>query len=509
MRTLRWAAAIVLLFPLLTAAGARALELQPVGSFNQPIYVTSDPGDPNRLFVVERSGTIELLQGGTTSTFVNLTSLVRCCDGERGLWSMALAPSFDTTGHFYVAYSGLDGPGNIHVDELTAVGDSANLLTRRPLLTIPHTESASHHGGQLQFGPDGYLYVSTGDGGGSNDQFHHAQDLSSLLGKILRIDPIPSGGRPYTVPAGNPFPAAAAPYDTIWSYGLRNPFRFSFDRATGDMAIGDVGQSVREEVDYAPFPSLGKGSDYGWNCREGSVSGPPAPDQDPQCSTPPVGGFVDPSFEYAHTPDPDVGGTDRCAIIGGYVVRDPDLGDLYGRYLYTDVCSGEIRSLSLDSPFATDRSECLHVDDPNSFGEDSSGRIYVVSGGGEVYRLQSAPSASCPHPPPSGNGPGTPEGSFVRIRAERRTVQRGHTAFITVWVSPCERRKGQSVRLFRGRHPVGSKHLDRACAAHFHPRVPHRSVFKALFPGGEEFLPAASRRLKIRTVQRLRRPSLP
>jgi Glucose / Sorbosone dehydrogenase len=501
----------MLFLALAGATNASAFTLDPLGGidhpivFDQPIYVSSDPGNPNRLFVVERTGVIKLVQGGSSSTFVDLTSVVDCCNREQGLWSMAPAPDFDTTGHFYVDYSSsIDGPGNINVDELTAEGNSAQLSTRRSLLTIPHTEDKAHFGGQLQFGVDGGLYVSTGDGGGSNDQFHHSQDLNSLLGKILRIDPEPSGSQPYTVPAGNPFPAATAPYNTIWSYGLRNPFRFSFDRATGDMVIGDVGQSQREEIDYAPFPALGGGGDYGWNCMEGSLAGPLP--SDPQCLTPPSAGFVDPVFDYPHT-DPGNGAAFGCAIIGGYVVRDLSLSGLYGRYLYTDLCTGDIRSLNLGNPFPSDSPTGLHVDDPNSFGEDSCGRIYVASGNGGVYRLQGAtPPLNCPPPPAEESGL---QSAYVRIKAERRKVQRNRTAFIMVWVSPCEDRKGQPVRLFRGRKPAGTKYLDRACSAHFTPRVPHRSTFTAFAPGNDSFLPATSRHLGIKTARHLRRPALP
>jgi hypothetical protein len=508
VRTLRWTAAIVLLVSLVVAAGARALTLEPIGSFDQPSYVTSDPGDPDRLFVVERGGTIELVQGGSVSMFADLSSAVQCPPSpcvyttERGLLSIAFAPDFDTTGHLYVDYAAGD-TGSIHIDELTASGDT--VTGSRPVLTIPHPGKTNHNGGQLQFGPDGYLYISTGDGGGNNDELHNAQNPNSLLGKLLRIDPRQSGIQPYTVPAGNPFPLAPSPYDTIWSYGLRNPFRFSFDSLTGDLVIGDVGEGAREEVDYAPAPTLGSGADYGWNCREGLLAGPAT---DPQCLTPPPEGFVDPVFDYPHT-DPGGGAAHGCAIIGGFVVRDPGLSGLYGRYLYTDLCSGDVRSLTLDLPAAScDRSTGLHIDNPHSFGEDSSGRIYVVSGNGGVYRLQGTkPPVDCPVPPSAGDsGTGGPEDSYVRIRAERRTVQRGRTAFITVWVSPCLRRKGQPVRLFRGGKPAGTRYLDRVCAVHFHPLVPHRSTFTAFAPGNDDFLAATSRPLAIRTVRHLRRP---
>jgi hypothetical protein len=210
------------------------------------------------------------------------------------------------------------------------------------------------------------LYVSTGDGGGGNDQEHNAQSIAKPLGKILRLDPNPSGALPYTVPADNPFAAGAGWEQLVWSYGLRNPFRFSFDRDGSALLIGDVGQSAREEVDYSPHPAGGgRGVNFGWNCREGLI----AYDLDCAGRT----GFTNPILDYAHA-----GG--GCAIVGGYVVRDPTLTSLYGRYLYSDECAGDIRSLVPSLPAATDdRSEGLSVGNPSSFGEDSCGRVYVAS----------------------------------------------------------------------------------------------------------------------------------
>ena len=266
---------------LLGAGAADAASLQPIGQFDQPIYLTSDPGNGNRLFVVERAGRIIQAKNGATSTFADISSVVRCCDGERGLLSIALAPDFDSSGRLYVAYTGKEEPGELHVAELRASGGSAPASTLRDVLTIPHPEESNHNGGQLQFGPEGLLYISTGDGGGANDEHENAQNLESGLGKILRINPLPSGVLPFTVPADNPFTTTPGDFQPIWSYGLRNPFRFSFDRSRGDLTIGDVGQNAREEVDYAPFPSLGNGANYGWNCREGTIAGPGT---DPGCA---------------------------------------------------------------------------------------------------------------------------------------------------------------------------------------------------------------------------------
>jgi glucose/arabinose dehydrogenase len=478
------------------ATSAQALTLQQVGSFEQPTYVTSDPGNADRLFVVERKGKIKEVDGGTISTFADISGLVSCCEGERGFLSIALAPDFDTSGRLYVDYTGKEEPGEIHVAELVASGSTAPIGSLRKVLTIPHPVEINHHGGQLQFGSDGYLYISTGDGGGANDAHHNAQRLDNLLGKILRIDPRQSGVLPYTVPAGNPFLAKAGAKGEIWSYGLRNPFRFSFDRLNGDMVIGDFGQSAREEIDYAPAPLLGAGADYGWNCREGFVAGPGTDLPPGECATT---SFTEPVFDYPHTPDPDLGGASRCAIIGGYVVRDRSLGNLYGRYLYGDLCGGQIRSLNLANPLASDRAEGIAVSRLNSFGEDACGRIYVVEEGGRVSRLVGALPASCPLPglvQPIVTG--SQAATFIGIKPQRRRVERGKTAVLTVWVSPCRDRKGDPVVLLRNDHRNGSKFLSRACTARFLRRVHRNTTFAAATYQDSDYLAGKSRRLKIR-----------
>jgi hypothetical protein len=497
MRLLRIFPALVLALLALSAAAAGAATLQPIGSFEEPIYVTSDPGNPNRLFVVERRGRIQQVENGTVSTFADIRPAVGCtsgCDGERGLLSVAPAPDFDSSGRFYVDYAN-NADGTIHIAELKAQGTSAPASSLRDVLTIPHGEENNHNGGQLQFGSDGHLYVSTGDGGGGNDEHHNAQSLTSLLGKILRIDPTQSGVPAYTVPAGNPFPAATPPYNTIWSYGLRNPFRFSFDRLGGALVIGDVGQDKREEVDYAAAPGLGAGSDYGWSCREGSIAGPGT---DPGCAGGEPSRFVEPVFDYPHE-DPGAGAANGCAIIGGYVVRDPSLGDLYGRYLYGDLCTGQLRSLDLANP-AGDRSEALRVENLNSFGEDSCGRLYAVSGAGAVSRLVGAVPAPC--------GVAQPVAalghSYVGIKAASRKVERGHRALITAWVSPCQGRRGEAVNLWRGRHRLGARHLDRVCSVRFRPRIRRRATFHATIREDKAYVAATSRHLRLR-VRHVRR----
>jgi glucose/arabinose dehydrogenase len=366
-----------LIAALSTAARADAIGLQPVGTFNAPIYATSPPGDP-RLFVVERGGTIQVLHDGTRTQFLDISALTTT-DGERGLLSMAFDPNYTTNGLFYVDYTG-DGTdsggslGDVHIDEFHVGSDPnvANLASRRPVMTIGHSGASNHNGGQLQFGKDGLLYASVGEAAvGSN-----AQTLSNALGKILRIDPHGAAPGAHGIPSSNPFTASPTP--EIWSLGLRNPFRFTFDHLTGDMIIGDVGANSREELDFAPTSAgLGRAANFGWPSCEGSSGA--------------CGGFTSPVLDY-----PD---SDPCnAIIGGYVYRGNQVPELAGRYLYTDLCHPELRSMQLGLPLATgDRSEGIDApDNPNSFGEDSSCNLYVM-GSGTVDRIVSSnPPAVAP-----------------------------------------------------------------------------------------------------------------
>jgi hypothetical protein len=461
--------------------GASAATLHLVGEFDQPIFVSSSPVDPNDLFVVEREGRVVRVGDGATTVFADISGLVECCDSERGLLSIAPAPDFATSGRFYAAYTGKPGAGgaigDIHVDAFHHDGGG---LIREPIFSVGHADNPNHNGGQLQFGPDGYLYVSTGDGGGGGDPLESGQSLDTLLGKILRVQPQP-GAEP-----------------EVWSYGLRNPWRFSFDRANGDMAIADVGQGAREEVDLAPSPTAGvvggSGANYGWNCREGFIAYP-----SPGANCAGAGGFTEPVFDYPHA-DPENGTAHGCSITGGYVVRDPSLGDLYGRYVYADFCVGEIRSLILPpgaGGLATgDRSEGLSVSSPVSFGEDSCGRLYVASNGGAVYRLEGATPASCAQPLPAPSvepGSGSPA-SLDTIRAAERMrtrvslgetthrVKGGLKVNLTVRVSPCAGHAGDRVQLHRGGRPIATKPLDRRCSARFHLRIERRSTFRALLP---------------------------
>jgi hypothetical protein len=495
------------------SAGAATLEpLSEEGEphvFAQPIFVSSDPDDPDRLLIVERAGRVQEFTTGEATLHADISDVVSCCGGERGLLSIAPAPDFATTGAFYAAYAGkaeVDGGdlGDIHVDYVTPTGGEDGEATRKPIMVVPHSVESNHNGGQLQFGPDGHLYLSTGDGGGGGDPEENGQDLESPLGKILRFDPEPAaeGVEPtYTVPAGNPFVGAPG-LDEIWAYGLRNPWRFSFDRETGDMVIGDVGQGLHEEIDFAPAPLRGRGANYGWNCREG-LSAYTAPGD----SCVGASAFTEPVLDYPHT-DPEDGSAHGCSITGGYVVRDASLGDLAGRYVYADFCVGQIRSIDLAAPGAGDRSEGLSVANPTSFGEDACGRVYVAANNGTVSRFVGESEPNCEPPPeeeeppkeelpverpPAAGGdveytPG-PTGSGVRFRVRLSVTRQGRKIHAKVSVSPCSGPlPGTRVQLNRGGKRIRWR-ATRSCSTAFRLAGAGRVTLRGLLivSGGRRF----------------------
>ena len=297
-------------------------------------------------------------------------------EGERGLLSVAFPPDYAQSGLFYVYYT--DRQGNIRIDEFhRQTPTRAAPGSRRGVIEIPHPLNSNHNGGQMQFLGD-LLYFGTGDGGSGGDPPNNAQNKEVLLGKLLRIDPRASGGAPYAIPASNPFVGRAG-RDEIYSYGLRNPFRFSFDTVSSReprIAIGDVGQNRFEELDYTTVAGA-SGANFGWDAFEGF-----APYRDENSGTPDPGGTVKPIFAYPHSR------AGSCAIIGGYVVADRSLRSLYGRYVYTDYCNGQLRSLAPHLRRASgDRPLGLSVDEPSSFGVDDRGHVYVASLTGPVYRL--------------------------------------------------------------------------------------------------------------------------
>jgi len=346
--------------------------LKKIGSFDAPVYVAGAPGFPKLLFVVEQPGRIAVLKGGhrLRKPFLDIRGNVSY-GGERGLLSVAFPPDYARSGRFYVYYT--DSDGNIRIDEFKrASATRAAPGSRREVIDIPHPVNSNHNGGQLQFHGD-LLYFGTGDGGSGGDPPNNAQNKEVLLGKLLRIDPRPSGGKPYSVPADNPFVGKPG-RDEIYSYGLRNPFRFSFDGSR--IAIGDVGQNEFEELDYTTVAAAG-GANFGWDAFEGFSKY-----TDENSGTPDPGNTVKPIFAYSHSR----GGS--CSIIGGYVVRDPRLRGLQGRYLYADLCEGQLRTLVPHLKRASDdRKLGLHVASPTSFGEDDQHRLYVASLEGPVYRL--------------------------------------------------------------------------------------------------------------------------
>jgi hypothetical protein len=510
---------------------AQAASLQPVGTFDQPVYVTSSPTNPERLLIVEREGTIVERSAVGTQQLFDLSELVSCCDVERGMLSIAPAPDFESSGRIYATYAGTTqaggAEGDVHLDSFRPNPDGGAPI-REPILSVGHAQEANHNGGQLQWGPDGHLYMSLGDGGGGGDPFENGQDTKELLGKILRVDPHPGQTPAYSIPAGNPL-AGSAGSELIWAYGLRNPWRFSFDRGTGDMVIADVGQSAREEIDIAASPAPGvvggAGANYGWNCREGFIA---YTNPATACST--ASGFTDPVFDYPHA-DPGGGAAFGCSIIGGYVVRDASLGDLYGRYLYTDFCSEEVRSLVLPRSgglASGDRSEGLTVEKPTSFGEDSCGRIYVASDNGPVYHLEGPLPADCttpetpedPEDPNTPESPATPENPATptiptkslpepaprtlstptqgRLLLSAKRLRPGGTRFrVKVRLDPCQGDGGLPVQLSRNGKSFASKRLDGHCRGRFLLTVAKPTPLRAFVRLGDEGERVGSEQLQL------------
>jgi glucose/arabinose dehydrogenase len=350
--------------------GNLPLTLAPVATgLDFPLDLTAPPDDP-RLFVVEKTGRIRVIKDGA----------VVSGGPEQGLLGLAFDPAYASNGRFVVNYTNLNEDTRISAFRVSADPDVADVATETVLLAVPQPFS-NHNGGGLAFGPDGYLYAGLGDGGSGGDPNGTGQSLATLLGKLLRIDL--NGGTPYAVPPDNPFAAAAAPATRgeIWSYGLRNPWRFSFDRLTHDLYIGDVGQDAHEEVDVAPAPAGGRGLDFGWNRMEGAHCYPPAAGD--SCDRT---GLTLPVVDYAHG--------QGCSVTGGYVYRGAAIPDLQGVYLYGDYCQGWVRSLRFASGQATDQRDWQVLrpgGNVTSFGEDAAGELYILTAQGGVYRVVSSP----------------------------------------------------------------------------------------------------------------------
>jgi glucose/arabinose dehydrogenase len=347
------------------------IDLTPIveGGLTRPTYLTHAGDD--RLFVVEQPGRIRIIQNGQllSQPFLDVTDKVATNGNERGLLSVGFHPNYKTNGQFFIYYT-RQPDGAIVVERYAVSKDDPNLAdasSAKTILVIPHAQAANHNGGQLQFGPDGYLYIGVGDGGGAGDRhgpIGNGQDRDVLLGKLLRIDV--TNQDTYAIPPDNPFGTE------IWSYGWRNPWRFSFDRATDDLFIADVGQNAYEEVDFQPAASQG-GENYGWRIMEGLHCFNPAEGCD-------QAGLVLPVAEYSH----DEGG---CSVTGGYVYRGPEYPVLSGAYFFGDYCSGIIWSLQRagDQWLMTKQLESgVQI---SSFGEDVNGELYVFDHGGAVYQL--------------------------------------------------------------------------------------------------------------------------
>ncbi len=362
----------------LTAAAAGGITLSHVvGGFSNPTQITSARDGSGRLFVVEQRGTIRVIKGGVVQPgfFMDIRSKVED-GGERGLLGLAFDPNFKTNHRLFVYYT--RNGGDIVVSRFVTNAARTNVTesSARPVLAIEHSAQSNHNGGALAFGPHGYLFIGVGDGGGAGDPANNGQRKSVLLGKILRINVNGSGSgafNHYSIPSSNPFAGSRPGRGEIWDYGLRNPWRISFDRGTGKLFIADVGQNRYEEIDRERAGFTG-GRNYGWDAMEGR-----------HCYTAskcPLAGDTLPNAEYSHS-----GG--NCSITGGYVYRGPTQTALVGKYVFADFCSGRIWTIPHNG-LAVNTPETLRADTDKmitSFGESENAELYAVTTTGDVYRV--------------------------------------------------------------------------------------------------------------------------
>ena len=362
--------------PAPTAAGQpAAIKLEELATdLRSPVFVTHAGDKSGRMFVVEKTGTIAILRDGkrTAAPFLDVSNLITSSGSEQGLLGLAFHPDYAKNGRFFIYYTASNGDNTLARYQVSGDPDVADPASATVLFAQPDF-AANHNGGMLAFGPDGYLYVGLGDGGGGGDPQANGQNRSALLGKLLRLDV--SGDTPYTIPPDNPWPDGADnARPEIWAYGLRNPWRFSFDRANGDLYIGDVGQNAYEEIDFQPANGKG-GLNYGWNTREAL-----------HCfgkDTCDANGMIDPIVEYAH----DQG----CSVTGGYVYRGAAYPALQGQYIFGDYCSGTIWSLQRDASGTWTQRQLLESKlSISSFGEDEAGELYLLDLGGTLYRVTAA-----------------------------------------------------------------------------------------------------------------------
>jgi glucose/arabinose dehydrogenase len=358
-----------------------ALALQPVADgLAFPLYLTAPPGD-DRLFVVEKGGRIRIVENGALlpTPFLDVSSLVSR-GSEQGLLGLAFHPDYASNGRFFVDYTDTNGDTRIVQYHVSSDANTADPASAHILLTVEQPYS-NHNGGQLAFGPDGDLFIGMGDGGSGGDPQGHGQDAGDLLGSLLRIDVDSDTG--YAIPADNPWVDSSGARGEVWSIGLRNPWRFSFDRGNGDLYIADVGQNEIEEVNVSPSAggrSRGRGANYGWNIMEGNScfsSG--------SCDR---SGLVLPVTQYTHA--------DGCSVTGGYVYRGDAIPSLQGTYFYADFCSGWVRSFRFEDGTATEQRSWPSLAPGGSvpsFGEDARGELYLMSADGGVYRVVSRQSS--------------------------------------------------------------------------------------------------------------------
>jgi glucose/arabinose dehydrogenase len=359
--------------------GTPALHLV-TSQLSSPVYATSPPGDTLRLFVVQQGGLVRVLRRDTLlgTPFLDLRGKIDA-GGERGLLSLAFHPQYGANGRFYVYFT--DSNGDIRVVRyLVSAADSnvADEASADTVLKVAHPGQSNHNGGQLQFGPDGKLYAGLGDGGGGGDPDDNGQDRHALLGKILRLDVDSASG--YTIPTNNPFATDTTAAPEIWALGVRNPWRFSFDRQTGNLYIADVGQGAWEEVDVQAAASAG-GLNYGWVIMEGRHCYPPGTANCNQT------GLTLPVLEYDHPTG--------CSITGGYVYRGSRVPALSGQYLYSDYCTHFVRSFVYSGGQATAPHDWTAELDPgsqvSSFAQDGRGELYIVTLGGGLFRIVATP----------------------------------------------------------------------------------------------------------------------
>jgi glucose/arabinose dehydrogenase len=340
-----------------------------------PVFMTAAPGDSSRLFIVEQRGRIRIVTGGAllSTSFLNITSLVRTTGEEEGLLGMAFDPSYVANGRVYAFYTNTNG--DLVIARFLRLNVDQADATPTILLTIPHPTNSNHNGGMLVFGPDGCLYAGTGDGGGGGDPNNNGQNSFSRLGKILRLNP-DTGSACSSITTNPFFIGGGAP--EVWSLGLRNPWRFSFDRVTNDLYIADVGQAEREEINVSPAPNEGRGLNYGWRLMEGFLCFNPSTN----CNQ---GGLTLPVLDYPHAEG-------ACSVTGGYVYRGstvPALSGLRGTYFYADFCNGFVRSFRYQNGQVTNQFEwpLLNRTGITSFGEDAQGELYLMTQTGNLYKI--------------------------------------------------------------------------------------------------------------------------